>query len=617
MATHEWFNKNKIRIGSNSFKPTPAYGIISWVLGWSDFEHYPRGNQNENFKDVRFEKVVAQVRHPLATISNRAMMHLDPYIEYHIPDNVPRSPDPDTHLLRALTHWVTWHEHILDVADSFFRVEDSDIMDLCLTYFAEQCPQDRNAAQKLWKDIKAVNLEDEADSIATTTWAELERVSPEYAAHAKKIAFKLGYCAVEENGDNTQFRDTFTRLQTEKLRMEEQRKMVEQEQRIAEAALRQALDNSVSGKPITAPEEPSRVATPTLPTPPTLDVSSEPDEESPSAPQKEEPQPQPEEEPVKAVATTTTTTTTNDLSNIHTHPLRVNKFTTEENPLLNQYNYLKNSLETNPGKNIGGSALVEVPAWVKGTRKGKYYLFSSMSEGQYIRFAYADDVAGPYHTVELGVLQLESLAFCKDHVANPSVVVDDEAEKLYMYFHCGGCASTADFKCKNNGEVGFRAESSDGLSWSVNNPVAISPSNARVFRAGSFYYFFTTTELFASRDGVTDIIRLTHMKTSFITALPIAGSLFMVWSDSTWTSLRYGSLQLENENGDAPMHLNWNSVLPGSVLLEGTEDWEVPVHGGTSTKDPSLTLLSDGRLVVTYTSMSSRAIAIAEIAVEA
>jgi hypothetical protein len=58
------------------------------------------------------------------------------------------------------------------------------------------------------------------------------------------------------------------------------------------------------------------------------------------------------------------------------------------------------------GDNINGPSLIRVPDWIADPL-GRYYLYFAHHNGDYIRLASADDLAGSWTMHEPGVLPLE------------------------------------------------------------------------------------------------------------------------------------------------------------------------------------------------------------------
>ena len=125
-------------------------------------------------------------------------------------------------------------------------------------------------------------------------------------------------------------------------------------------------------------------------------------------------------------------------------------------------------LHASIGENIQGPSLIRVPDWVK-QRLGKYYLYFADHKGAYIRLAYADELAGPWHIHVPGSLQLAQSHFPTEppylaperaaairerllaggwriphdpileitapHIASPDVHVDSKQRQIIMYYH--------------------------------------------------------------------------------------------------------------------------------------------------------------------------------------
>lgn len=126
--------------------------------------------------------------------------------------------------------------------------------------------------------------------------------------------------------------------------------------------------------------------------------------------------------------------------------------------------------ETDPsiGNNIQGPSMIRVPDWVENPL-GKYYLYFADHKGQYIRLAYADAITGPWKIYVPGSLPIEDSFFAvarppiaadrlaelvaareasgvrvshdyakeltEPHIASPDVHVDEENQRIIMYFH--------------------------------------------------------------------------------------------------------------------------------------------------------------------------------------
>jgi hypothetical protein len=86
------------------------------------------------------------------------------------------------------------------------------------------------------------------------------------------------------------------------------------------------------------------------------------------------------------------------------------------------------------GDSINGPSLIRVPAWVKNPL-GKYYLYFAHHAGKYIRFASADRLEGPWTVRPGGVLPMADQKVLNGHIASPTVVVDDAARRILLYYH--------------------------------------------------------------------------------------------------------------------------------------------------------------------------------------
>jgi hypothetical protein len=123
------------------------------------------------------------------------------------------------------------------------------------------------------------------------------------------------------------------------------------------------------------------------------------------------------------------------------------------------------------GNNIQGPSLIRVPDWVENPL-GNYYIYFADHKGLYIRLAYADELTGPWKIYAPGTLQIEDsyfaptpppiseeqlaeltaarsgvsglgspvshdlrLEFTLPHIASPDVHVDNENQKIILYYH--------------------------------------------------------------------------------------------------------------------------------------------------------------------------------------
>jgi hypothetical protein len=171
------------------------------------------------------------------------------------------------------------------------------------------------------------------------------------------------------------------------------------------------------------------------------------------------------------------------------------------------------------GNNIQGPSLIRVPDWVENPL-GNYYIYFADHKGLYIRLAYADELTGPWKIYAPGTLQIEDsyfaptpppiseeqlaeltaarsgvsglgspvshdlrLEFTLPHIASPDVHVDNENQKIILYYHgLEGPAfqhsrvATSDdginffAREENIGRSYFRAFKNDGMTYALAMP---------------------------------------------------------------------------------------------------------------------------------------------------
>jgi hypothetical protein len=161
------------------------------------------------------------------------------------------------------------------------------------------------------------------------------------------------------------------------------------------------------------------------------------------------------------------------------------------------------------GSNINGPSLIRAPEWLP-SRLGRYYLYFGHHQGEFIRLAYADDLAGPWRVHSPGTLQLAETP-CHHHIASPDVHVDHEKRRIVMYYH-GPALSRAEQEADPltqrypflGGQRSFVATSEDGIHF-VSQREVLGPSYFRVFRYGEWVYALGMPGIFfRSRDGFTN-----------------------------------------------------------------------------------------------------------------
>ena len=153
-------------------------------------------------------------------------------------------------------------------------------------------------------------------------------------------------------------------------------------------------------------------------------------------------------------------------------------------------------MDSRMGANINGPSPIRVPEWLP-RPLGRYYLYFAHHDGDYIRLAYADAVAGPWRMYEPGVLPLARSGF-RGHIASPDVHVDHERREIRMYFH-GSETPTA------GGAPQFTrvALARDGLNF-LALPEVLGPAYFRAFScAGYTFALAMPGQLLRSTDGLT------------------------------------------------------------------------------------------------------------------
>ena len=139
------------------------------------------------------------------------------------------------------------------------------------------------------------------------------------------------------------------------------------------------------------------------------------------------------------------------------------------------------------GDNINGPSLIAVPRWVA-KPLGRYYLYFAHHQGKYIRLAYSDSLTGPWKIYEPGVLRIEDVPLCHDHIASPDVHVDTAQRRIRMYFHCPAEGTGKEIGIQKTGV----ALSADGLHFGA-KPIPLGAPYFRVFHWRDRYYAVART----------------------------------------------------------------------------------------------------------------------------
>ena len=300
-------------------------------------------------------------------------------------------------------------------------------------------------------------------------------------------------------------------------------------------------------------------------------------------------------------------------------------------------------LDPSIGENIQGPSLIRVPDWVADPL-GRYYLYFADHKGHYIRLAYADDLLGPWSIHVPGSLQLEHSHFLVEtpevtpemvaeweerrglklshdirkeitaiHIASPDVHVDDENQRIVMYFH--GLEDVGR-------QVSRVATSTDGIHFEA-QPQVLGRTYMRIFQYGGWTYSLAMPgRFYRSADGFTNfeegpLLFNPDMRHS---AVLLRGDTLWVF----WTQV-----------GEAPERILLNSIDLSGDWMDWTEtepvevlrperDWEgadAPLEPSVRStayghvnqlRDPAI-YEEDGRVFLLYAVAGESGIAIAEV----
>ena len=295
------------------------------------------------------------------------------------------------------------------------------------------------------------------------------------------------------------------------------------------------------------------------------------------------------------------------------------------------------------GENIQGPSLIRVPDWIP-EPLGRYYLYFADHKGRYIRLAYADDLLGPWSIHAPGSLQIEHSHFLTEppevtpemvaewearrgvkishdiqkeittpHIASPDLHVDDEGQRIVMYFH--GLEGVG-------AQVSRVATSIDGVDFDAGTQI-LGRTYMRIFRHGGMTYALAMPgRLYRSADGFTDFEQgpLLFNPDMRHSALLLRGdTLWVFWTQVAEVPERIllSSIDL---SGD---WMSWSETDPVEVLRP-ERDWEgadAPLEPSVRStaygqvnqlRDPAI-FEEDGRVYLLYAVAGESGIAIAEV----
>jgi len=162
--------------------------------------------------------------------------------------------------------------------------------------------------------------------------------------------------------------------------------------------------------------------------------------------------------------------------------------------------------------NINGPSLIRTPEWLP-NRLGNYYLYFGHHQGEFIRLAYADTVAGPWRIYSPGTLALDETP-CYNHIASPDVHIDEANQRIIMYYHgprfrreeVAADPITQRFPTLG-GQRSFVATSRDGIHFNSADEV-LGASYFRVFQwQGATYALGMPGIFYRSENGFTDFVQ--------------------------------------------------------------------------------------------------------------
>lgn len=170
-------------------------------------------------------------------------------------------------------------------------------------------------------------------------------------------------------------------------------------------------------------------------------------------------------------------------------------------PIINQDLFASAEVDRE-GRNINGPSLIRVPDWIPPANRADpaatYYLYFADHRGDYIRMAWAADLAGPYHLYrsgggfasgERGVLDLgpDDLiepgngVEVRDHIASPDMFIDDVNQQIVMYFHAPSRGGQKSFVATSANGLNFRMPDEGGQTGHGIRPVMLGRPYYRVF----------------------------------------------------------------------------------------------------------------------------------------
>jgi hypothetical protein len=168
-------------------------------------------------------------------------------------------------------------------------------------------------------------------------------------------------------------------------------------------------------------------------------------------------------------------------------------------PIISAEHFRQLGARDSDAGDINGPSVIRVPDWIpkeqRAASEAQYYLYFAHHTGKYIRLAWAEDIAGPWHLYHTGklvppgqrgvldmgddrLIPLGGAYAITGHIASPDVHVDDDNKRIVLYFHGGTTRNGPRLRKQRT----YVATSPWGLGFSAGIvPVPLSESYLRVF----------------------------------------------------------------------------------------------------------------------------------------
>ncbi len=181
------------------------------------------------------------------------------------------------------------------------------------------------------------------------------------------------------------------------------------------------------------------------------------------------------------------------------------------NPIISQEMFTALGIE-DEGENINGPSVIRIPDWIPSDKRAdstaQYYMYFAHHDGEYIRMAWAAQVKGPWHLHQMGDsvakgkrgaidnggkdIRLDhNIVIDFNHLASPDAFVDDEKQRIILYFHSGPSTYVDGVKASIS-QVSWVSTSPYGLDFNDHiESVFLGPSYFRVFDYDNNKYALT------------------------------------------------------------------------------------------------------------------------------